>query len=376
MPISRPMPKAGGEGLDRFDQFGDDEAHGLLGFCRSSVKLSHATPTHRSRCRQRFPPAPRIWAVSRPARSPADFHTLAAGPPVRTSSAWVVLALTTPAAVVTTGRTGAKSKPALWRATRADSATNGFAGCRCGSWLTTTGSLVHDAAWPCISAAMLDALSTWPTTRSAAFCRRSPIHRNAPIPNSAWRRYRAARRPRQAQTPQMFRYGLVRRRLENAAPTDEAGAIEALGLLNQLVRGDATNLKVTYPGRSGRLAAMILRGTQMNFRVGQATTSIGWSKAAADPRRRRFTRHRPARPFRCRCAVARDYRCAVSAPWRSGDIGRHFGYRPTLGRRRQPGAAARCRRLLAERVGDRSTGCHAHRPGQAGTTPRGRQRGG
>jgi 2-C-methyl-D-erythritol 4-phosphate cytidylyltransferase len=54
-----------------------------------------------------------------------------------------------------------------------------------------------------------------------------------------------------AQTPQMFRYALLRRAL-NALPadavTDEAQAIEALGLQPKLVAGSAANFKVTYPG--------------------------------------------------------------------------------------------------------------------------------
>lgn len=53
-----------------------------------------------------------------------------------------------------------------------------------------------------------------------------------------------------AQTPQMFRLGLLQRALAaiGDAPTDEAGAIEALGLQPRLVVGDAANLKVTWPG--------------------------------------------------------------------------------------------------------------------------------
>ena len=52
----------------------------------------------------------------------------------------------------------------------------------------------------------------------------------------------------QAQTPQMFRYVMLRRALESATDvTDEASAIEAAGLRPRLVQGDATNLKVTYP---------------------------------------------------------------------------------------------------------------------------------
>lgn len=54
-----------------------------------------------------------------------------------------------------------------------------------------------------------------------------------------------------AQTPQMFRLGVLRQALETAAlagtaVTDEASAIEALGYAPLLVRGHARNFKVTY----------------------------------------------------------------------------------------------------------------------------------
>jgi len=63
----------------------------------------------------------------------------------------------------------------------------------------------------------------------------------------------------QAQTPQMFRYGLLTRVLaEHPGGTDEASAVEAAGLRPRLVRGDASNLKVTFAGDL-RLAAMILQ---------------------------------------------------------------------------------------------------------------------
>jgi len=56
----------------------------------------------------------------------------------------------------------------------------------------------------------------------------------------------------QAQTPQMFRLGLLREALAAAsvagvAVTDEASAIEALGLAPRLVRGELENFKLTYP---------------------------------------------------------------------------------------------------------------------------------
>jgi 2-C-methyl-D-erythritol 4-phosphate cytidylyltransferase len=55
-----------------------------------------------------------------------------------------------------------------------------------------------------------------------------------------------------AQTPQMFRLGLLHRALANAQAagrdiTDEASAVEALGLAPLLVPGDSENLKLTWP---------------------------------------------------------------------------------------------------------------------------------
>ena len=52
-----------------------------------------------------------------------------------------------------------------------------------------------------------------------------------------------------AQTPQMFRLGLLHRALLQAgdAVTDESSAIEALGLQPRLVRGELENFKLTWP---------------------------------------------------------------------------------------------------------------------------------
>lgn len=53
----------------------------------------------------------------------------------------------------------------------------------------------------------------------------------------------------QAQTPQMFRYAMLKEALEmpQTTPTDEAQAIESLGYQPKLVTGALRNLKVTYP---------------------------------------------------------------------------------------------------------------------------------
>ena len=68
-----------------------------------------------------------------------------------------------------------------------------------------------------------------------------------------------------AQTPQMFRIGLLGRALDlalaadPAAVTDEASAVEALGLAPRLVPGGALNFKVTYP-EDFALAEQVLLG--------------------------------------------------------------------------------------------------------------------
>lgn len=71
-----------------------------------------------------------------------------------------------------------------------------------------------------------------------------------------------------AQTPQMFRYQLLREALSaDADPntiTDDASAVEALGLTPKLVEGHPRNLKVTLPDDI-RIAEMFLAVSQPEF---------------------------------------------------------------------------------------------------------------
>ena len=146
-------------------------------------------------------------------------------------------------------------------ATRADSVGNGLQAAAMvagdDDWI-----LVHDAARPCISAQMLAALFADLADDPVGGILAVPVADTLKRADAAQRV--AATEPRdglwQAQTPQMFRYGLLREALEKCREvTDEAGAVEAMGLQPKLVRCDATNLKVTYPADLA-LAAMILRG--------------------------------------------------------------------------------------------------------------------
>ena len=65
----------------------------------------------------------------------------------------------------------------------------------------------------------------------------------------------------QAQTPQMFRLGMLRQALEGAGDkvTDESSAIEAMGRQPLLVESGAEKFKVTYP-ENFAMAEAVLRG--------------------------------------------------------------------------------------------------------------------
>jgi len=112
--------------------------------------------------------------------------------------------------------------------------------------------LVHDAARPCLSQAHLDTLIADLAEDEVGGLLAVPVADTLKRADSASRVI--ATEPRenlwQAQTPQMFRHGLLLRALEalgTDTPTDEARAVEHLGLKPKLVACDASNLKVTYP---------------------------------------------------------------------------------------------------------------------------------
>jgi len=145
-------------------------------------------------------------------------------------------------------------------ATRAESVSNGL---QAAAMVATDDDwiLVHDAARPCLSAAMLEALFDELADDPVGGILAVPVADTLKRADADQRV--AATEPReglwQAQTPQMFRYGQLQKSLKNEiSVTDEAGAIEAAGLKPKLVRGDSTNLKVTWPADLA-LAAMILR---------------------------------------------------------------------------------------------------------------------
>ena len=136
-------------------------------------------------------------------------------------------------------------------ATRAETVLNGLNAIadqtRADDWI-----LVHDAARPCLTQSMLDSLLAELADDDTGGLLAVPVAdtlkregKNGRVDHTEpraglWR----------AQTPQMFRYGLLRAALRASgtdAPTDEAQAVEFLGRAPRLVMGDGHNLKVTYP---------------------------------------------------------------------------------------------------------------------------------
>jgi len=125
--------------------------------------------------------------------------------------------------------------------------------------------LVHDAARPCLSATDLDRLLTELNGDPVGGLLAAPVVDTLKRADDGGRVAETVAREKlwRALTPQMFRYVVLRRALESAqakgiAVTDEAQAVEALGLQPKLVAGDADNIKVTLPEDLSR-AERILR---------------------------------------------------------------------------------------------------------------------
>ena len=152
-------------------------------------------------------------------------------------------------------------------ATRARSVRNALAALR-GELTDDDWLLVHDAARPCLPhdalMRLLRELGDDPVGGLLAIPVADTLKREATHEDGD-RRYVLATESRaglwQAQTPQMFRFGLLfdafksDRALE---ATDEAQAIEVLGYRPRLIMGSTQNLKITYAGDLA-LAEALLR---------------------------------------------------------------------------------------------------------------------
>ncbi len=134
--------------------------------------------------------------------------------------------------------------------TRAESVLNGLAAIA-GEVAEQDWMLVHDAARPCLSQGLLDRLLAELAEDAVGGILAAPVADTLKREGQGRRIHETVSRAGLwgAQTPQMFRYGLLREALRRAGSevTDEASAVERLGLSPRLVESDASNLKVTFP---------------------------------------------------------------------------------------------------------------------------------
>jgi 2-C-methyl-D-erythritol 4-phosphate cytidylyltransferase len=112
--------------------------------------------------------------------------------------------------------------------------------------------LVHDAARPCLQADDLSRLIVELENDSVGGLLASRVADTLKVSDDSQRVVATASRKDlwRALTPQMFRYGLLRRALDSAARegvTDESSAIELLGLQPRLIIGRSDNIKITVP---------------------------------------------------------------------------------------------------------------------------------
>jgi 2-C-methyl-D-erythritol 4-phosphate cytidylyltransferase len=120
--------------------------------------------------------------------------------------------------------------------------------------------LVHDAARPGLSAGLLDYLLDTLENDEVGGLLAMPVADTLKKSDELNRVEKTISRQSlwQAQTPQMFRYATLKKALSNfeGTPTDEAEAIEAIGLQPKLVQGELRNLKITYPQDLALLEAL------------------------------------------------------------------------------------------------------------------------
>lgn len=124
--------------------------------------------------------------------------------------------------------------------------------------------LVHDAARPCLSRALLDRLINTLKTHPIGGLLAIPVRDTLKRAEGTQVKGTVDRHDLwQAQTPQMFRLGPLQAALKAAlgagqVVTDEASAMELAGYAPELVQGSADNLKITQASDLG-LADCILR---------------------------------------------------------------------------------------------------------------------
>jgi 2-C-methyl-D-erythritol 4-phosphate cytidylyltransferase len=146
---------------------------------------------------------------------------------------------------------------------RRDSVYNGLvaamAGMDADDWV-----LVHDAARPCLPRGDLERLIGEAQTDEVGGILALPVVETVKtVQNNHILRTEDRSQLWLAQTPQMFRAGLLAQALQRAKGqvTDEASALEQMGLKPRVVAGSRENLKVTWPEDMAIAENILKRGT-------------------------------------------------------------------------------------------------------------------
>lgn len=134
--------------------------------------------------------------------------------------------------------------------------------------------MVHDAARPCLGRGELAGLIEAIREDEVGGLLAAPVVDTLKRADSAGRVAETVDRNGlwRALTPQMFRFGILRRALEAAAThgtavTDEAQAVERLGLKPRLVAGRPDNIKITLPEDVARAERILQEMAAMEERA-------------------------------------------------------------------------------------------------------------
>tara|TARA_B100000809_G_scaffold265687_2_gene325317 strand:- start:2203 stop:2928 length:726 start_codon:yes stop_codon:yes gene_type:complete len=152
---------------------------------------------------------------------------------------------------------------------RADSVLNGLLSLQnlaaANDWV-----LVHDAARPCVSIGSIKTLLRECYGSNVGGILGVPVSDTIKRVNADGSIAKTVDRSSlwQAQTPQLFRYGVLlqalhRSRAAGHLVTDEASAVETMGLVAIMVAGSSDNIKITRP-EDLPLAEMIIKRQEMD----------------------------------------------------------------------------------------------------------------
>ena len=186
---------------------------------------------------------------------------------------------------------------------------------------------VHDAVRPFIDIDILEKVFAEAAETGAAIVGIVPVDTVKQVHRNKIRQTIPRERLILAQTPQVFRFDLLKRRSPRPARisftgTDESSLVERLDQVEvSVVPGSDRNIKITKPSDMDLARLFLAEETAARTwsrRMSGLRVGLGLGRsphrrrpAADSGRRDRALRVRAGRPLRRRCSVARHHRCAA-----------------------------------------------------------------